>query len=61
MQVLLLSPDAAAATMFAAACCPLPAADNEAHLALLKDNAFQVQTKPHGHGDVHMLLHSTGE
>lgn len=35
-------------------------ADNEAHLALLGGDAFQVQTKPHGHGDVHMLLHSSG-
>lgn len=21
---------------------------------------FEIATKPHGHGDVHMLLHSTG-
>ncbi|PSC70970.1 UDP-sugar pyrophosphorylase 1 [Micractinium conductrix] len=35
-------------------------ADNDAHLALLESDPFQVQTKPHGHGDVHMLLHSTG-
>ncbi|KAL4857633.1 UDP-sugar pyrophosphorylase 1 [Chlorella vulgaris] len=35
--------------------------DNDAHLALLdKEGAFEVQTKPHGHGDVHMLLHTSG-
>ena len=33
-------------------------ADNEAHLAL-KDGRG-VQTKPHGHGDVHTLLHKAG-
>ncbi|KAL4423375.1 hypothetical protein ABPG77_004306 [Micractinium sp. CCAP 211/92] len=35
-------------------------ADNDARLALLDKDPFQVQTKPHGHGDVHMLLHSSG-
>lgn len=35
-------------------------ADNEAHMSLLDKDPYQVQTKPHGHGDVHMLLHSTG-
>lgn len=35
-------------------------ADNDAHLALTKDDPFTVQTKPHGHGDVHMLLHASG-
>lgn len=35
-------------------------ADNDAHLALDAKDPFRVQTKPHGHGDVHMLLHSTG-
>ena len=35
-------------------------ADSEARLALEKDDAFAVQTKPHGHGDVHALLHSSG-
>ena len=35
-------------------------ADSEAHLALDKDDAFALQTKPHGHGDVHALLHSSG-
>ena len=34
--------------------------DNQARLALLGSDPFQVQTKPHGHGDVHMLLHSSG-
>lgn len=34
--------------------------DSEARLALEKDDQFAVQTKPHGHGDVHALLHSTG-
>ena len=28
-------------------------ADGEAHLALEKKDQFAVQTKPHGHGDVH--------
>lgn len=34
--------------------------DNDAHLALLPSDCYAVQTKPHGHGDVHMLLHSSG-
>ncbi|CAL8468610.1 g8150 [Coccomyxa elongata] len=34
--------------------------DVDAHLALEKDNPFAVQTKPHGHGDVHALLHTSG-
>ncbi len=34
--------------------------DNAAHLALEKDDPYVVQRKPHGHGDVHALLHSTG-
>ena len=34
--------------------------DGEAHLALDKDDHFAIQTKPHGHGDVHVLLHSLG-
>jgi UDP-sugar pyrophosphorylase len=34
--------------------------DNEAHVALEAADAFAVQTKPHGHGDVHALLHSSG-
>ena len=32
--------------------------DNDAKFAL--DDPYTVSTKPHGHGDVHMLLHSTG-
>lgn len=35
-------------------------ADNEARLAPAPGDPFAVQTKPHGHGDVHMLLHSSG-
>lgn len=35
-------------------------ADNDASLAVHTADPFQVQTKPHGHGDVHMLLHSSG-
>ena len=34
--------------------------DSEAHLAVDKDNPFKLQTKPHGHGDVHSLLHGSG-
>lgn len=33
-------------------------ADNSAHIA--KETAFNVLTKPHGHGDVHLLLYQTG-
>ena len=35
-------------------------ADGDARLALDPKDAFAVQTKPHGHGDVHALLHSSG-
>ncbi len=35
-------------------------ADNDAHVALSEDNKYQIQTKPHGHGDVHALLYSEG-
>lgn len=35
-------------------------ADNDAHLALSSGDQYSIQTKPHGHGDVHMLLHSSG-
>ena len=35
-------------------------ADNEARIALEGADPFRVQTKPHGHGDVHALLHSSG-
>jgi UDP-sugar pyrophosphorylase len=34
--------------------------DNEAHLALEPGQPYSLQTKPHGHGDVHMLLHQSG-
>jgi len=35
-------------------------ADNNATLALDTKDPFTLQTKPHGHGDVHSLLHSSG-
>lgn len=35
-------------------------ADNRARMALEAKDPFAVQTKPHGHGDVHALLHSSG-
>ena len=35
-------------------------ADGDARLALEKGDPWAVQTKPHGHGDVHGLLHSSG-
>jgi len=35
-------------------------ADNDARIALDGCDAFAIQTKPHGHGDVHALLHSSG-
>ena len=34
--------------------------DNDAHLALDERDPYSLQTKPHGHGDVHALLHSSG-
>ena len=34
--------------------------DNEARLALDPKDPYQIMTKPHGHGDVHYLLHSSG-
>ncbi|KAL8110331.1 hypothetical protein AgCh_026161 [Apium graveolens] len=34
--------------------------DNDARLAVDSQNAFTIQTKPHGHGDVHALLYSSG-
>lgn len=33
--------------------------DNEAHFALEKEKLL-IETKPHGHGDVHTLLYQTG-
>ncbi|GJU45735.1 UDP-sugar pyrophosphorylase [Tanacetum coccineum] len=35
-------------------------ADNDARLALDPNNKYKIQTKPHGHGDVHALLYSSG-
>ncbi|XP_019175123.1 PREDICTED: UDP-sugar pyrophosphorylase [Ipomoea nil] len=34
--------------------------DNDAHLAVDPHNKYRIQTKPHGHGDVHSLLYSSG-
>ncbi|CAN7062945.1 hypothetical protein Bca4012_096044 [Brassica carinata] len=34
--------------------------DNDARLALDSNNKYKIQTKPHGHGDVHSLLYSSG-
>ncbi|XVE95564.1 hypothetical protein REPUB_Repub02eG0108900 [Reevesia pubescens] len=34
--------------------------DNDAILALDPHNKYKIQTKPHGHGDVHSLLYSSG-
>ncbi|KAL9313661.1 hypothetical protein ACSQ67_019113 [Phaseolus vulgaris] len=34
--------------------------DNDARLALEQQNKYRIQTKPHGHGDVHSLLYSSG-
>jgi UDP-sugar pyrophosphorylase len=34
--------------------------DNDARLALDPHNKYSIQTKPHGHGDVHSLLYSSG-
>uniref|UniRef100_A0A7S3VR13 UTP-monosaccharide-1-phosphate uridylyltransferase n=1 Tax=Dunaliella tertiolecta TaxID=3047 RepID=A0A7S3VR13_DUNTE len=34
--------------------------DNEATLGLDPKDPYAVQTKPHGHGDVHALLHTSG-
>jgi UDP-sugar pyrophosphorylase len=35
-------------------------ADNDARLVSDKENPYRIETKPHGHGDVHALLHSSG-
>ncbi|XP_030526560.1 UDP-sugar pyrophosphorylase [Rhodamnia argentea] len=35
-------------------------ADNDARLALDPQDNYKIQTKPHGHGDVHALLYSSG-
>jgi UDP-sugar pyrophosphorylase len=34
--------------------------DNAAHMATSEDDPFLIETKPHGHGDVHLLLHQSG-
>ncbi|XP_059631736.1 UDP-sugar pyrophosphorylase-like [Cornus florida] len=34
--------------------------DNDARLAMDPHNKYRIQTKPHGHGDVHSLLYSSG-
>ncbi|KAI3831143.1 hypothetical protein MKW92_036539 [Papaver armeniacum] len=34
--------------------------DNDARLAVDPVNRYRIQTKPHGHGDVHSLLYSSG-
>ncbi|XP_031258011.1 UDP-sugar pyrophosphorylase-like [Pistacia vera] len=34
--------------------------DNDARIALDPKNKYRIQTKPHGHGDVHSLLYSSG-
>ena len=34
--------------------------NNDAHLALKDADPYALQTKPHGHGDVHALLHTSG-
>lgn len=34
--------------------------DSTAALALDPDDGYAIMTKPHGHGDVHALMHSTG-
>ncbi|KDO80459.1 hypothetical protein CISIN_1g006297mg [Citrus sinensis] len=34
--------------------------DNDARLAMDPKNKYRIQTKPHGHGDVHALLYSSG-
>lgn len=34
--------------------------DNDAHIALDDNDPYDIQMKPHGHGDIHALLHSNG-
>mmetsp|Transcript_18562 Transcript_18562/g.33252 ORF Transcript_18562/g.33252 Transcript_18562/m.33252 type:complete len:498 (-) Transcript_18562:60-1553(-) len=34
--------------------------DADAHIAVDPENPYKIQTKPHGHGDVHTLLHTSG-
>jgi UDP-sugar pyrophosphorylase len=35
--------------------------DNDARIALEEGAKYRLDCKPHGHGDVHSLLHSTGD
>ena len=30
--------------------------DNDAHISMEDDDPYTINTKPHGHGDVHTLL-----
>jgi UDP-sugar pyrophosphorylase len=48
-QIVLLKQDKVAALV-----------DNDAHVAVSEDSPYELLTKPHGHGDVHTLLHSSG-
>jgi len=34
--------------------------DNDANIAVDKENGYKVSTKPHGHGDIHELLYRHG-
>jgi len=34
--------------------------DNNATIAMDKEDKYKIQAKPHGHGDIHALLHSSG-
>lgn len=34
--------------------------NNQGHFVTLGDHPYEIETKPHGHGDVHVLLHQTG-
>nr|KAJ0209843.1 hypothetical protein LSAT_V11C400216230 [Lactuca sativa] len=35
-------------------------ADNDDKLVVYPNNKYRIQTKPHGHGDIHSLLYSSG-
>ncbi len=34
--------------------------DNEGRFALEEKDNFKISAKPHGHGDIHMLMHQSG-
>ena len=34
--------------------------DNDAHISMSESDPYSIDTKPHGHGDVHTLLGSSG-